>query len=458
MRSFFSLLLSFALVSLGDIVNLSIANNISFAAIGVMGAYYTINWIAKEITNFGVYTYRVERCDEWQYLQLALICGLVGGIAVSALSGIIPNLFGINDAQRTALSGMLALYFIALPAKSMSIASLEMTRLRGQLADYRHMVILFYAVSISLNLALFVLFCDVRCILITDIVSNLTMVAFAIWRFTKQGNLPFALLGRKQISCALRFGSPLVGERLVQRGALAIYGVCASYMSPEMFAIHTVCLNAVYMGDVGDQAYSAALLVLVPDKSKEAASNERYFSERARMIAYRRKTAVLAILFSFSMSYVAAIASHADVDLVQVLWFTFFYGFSFIPMCISTPGKDFLTIQKKSGTVMLATMCGAPAYIICPLLALFVFPPEAALYLFGLTGTVQIVVRALIYTRAIRKMDTDREISLEEVLTASTRVVLGEDENSAPGKARRAKRHGANGEIIDDEDEVALPA
>lgn len=64
MRSFFSLLLSFTLVSLGDILNMSIANSISLAAIGVMGAYYTINWIAKELTNFGIYTYRVERTDE----------------------------------------------------------------------------------------------------------------------------------------------------------------------------------------------------------------------------------------------------------------------------------------------------------------------------------------------------------------------------------------------------------
>lgn len=415
MRSFLSLLISFALLSLGDIVNLAIANNISFAAIGVMGAYFTVNWVAKELTNFGVYTYRVERKDEWGYLQIALVAGLLVGGAVSALSGVLPALFGIDDAQKTSLSAMLALFVIALPCKSLAIASYEMCRLRGELSAYRVMIVGFYLISIPVNIAMFMLFRDVVLILVADICGNLFAFSFFAMHLRRACSVRFALVCKENFARALRYGAPLVGERMVQRCGLAVYGICASHLPPEMFAVHTVCLNAVYTADIGDSAYSAALMVLVPDNSKEKGSRKRYVSERARMVAYKRKTAAVAIFFSFLASYVAAMATKGDVGVFDVLWFTFFYAFSFIPMCVSTPGKDFLTIQKQPVKVMFATMCGVPFYVIFPLAALFVAPEPFALYLFGLTGTAQILVRALLYTFYIKKMDTEHGISTKEI-------------------------------------------
>lgn len=428
MKSFFSLLISFALISLGDVANLAIANNISFAAIGTMGAYYTINWLTNEFTQFGAYAYRIERRDEWQYAQIALVCGLVIGIIVAALSRVIPLAFGIDDEQREMLTSMLCLFIAFQPVKAFAATTSEMLRLRGMLSAYRNAVILFYAGSIPLNLLLFFTWHQIVGIVIAQIVGNLAMGAYAAYRLAKDHELKFAFVTGAQLRCVMRYGAPLVGERLIQRIGFTVYGICASYLPAEIYAIHSICLQAVYMGDIGDSAYSAALLVLVPDKKKEEASRERYKSERIRMIAYRRETAWVAVLFSFGASYLAAFIMHAEVDLAAVLWFTFFYAFSFIPMCSSTPGKDFLTIQKHPIAVMFSTMCGVPAYILIPLAAVFLLPPESALYAFGLTGTVQICIRALLYNHFIHKMDTDHGVNRHDLAVKALNVKLNRSE------------------------------
>lgn len=422
MKSFFSLLISFALVSLGDIVSMSIAYNISLAAIGVMGAYYTVNWIVKELTNFGVYTYRVERKDEWQYLQIALWCGLAGGIAVSLFSQYIPEIFGIDAAQKAAFASILSVYFLALPLKTLSIATLEMVRLRNMLVQYRRAVIGFYLVAIPVNLAMFIIFHEVFYIIVADMAGNFFIVLYIVFCLRKE--VPFQWLTRKQVSNALRFGSPLVGERLVYRLGVSVYGVCASYLPAELYAIHTVCLSAVGIGEIGDQAYSAALMVLVPDATKEEDSKERYDAERARMIAYRKKTALLAVVFSIAIAYVAGIASHGETELGLAMWLLLFYCVTFIPMCISTPGKDFLTIQKKPGQVMAGTLVGIPLYVVLPLLAITLLPPDVAIYVFALTGAAQVSIRAIVYALFIAKMDKLRGANISEIRQSSRDVTL----------------------------------
>lgn len=424
MRSFLSLLVSFALVSLGDVANLAIANNISLAAIGVMGAYYTVNWLATEFNQFGLYTYRVERQNEWQYLQIALIASAAVGIAVTLLSSMIPHAFGIDDEQKAMLSSMLVLFAVHLPMKAIASASAEMLRLRGSLRGYRHGVILFYVGSIPLNIVLFFTWHNVVGVLIAQMFGNLLFGGYSIYKLSRDGAFDYKLVRMPQLHLAARYGVPLVGERLIQRSGLTVYGICASYLPADLYAIHSICLQAVYMGDIGDQAYSAALLVLVPVKEGQEGSRERYAAERMRMIVYRRKTAWVAVLLSFAASYAAAVIMHAEADLTLVAWFTFFYAFSFIPMCSSTPGKDFLTIQKHPVAVMVSTLCGVPFYMLMPIAAILLLPPDLALYAFGLTGTAQICIRALLYNGFIHKLDREHGVDAKKLAADASSILL----------------------------------
>lgn len=423
-HAFLSLLISLFVASLGDVANLAIANNISFAAIGVMGAYYTISWFTGELIQFGLYAYRVDRRDEWAYIKIATSFGIVIGLIVTLFSGVIPHAFGIDAEQKMMLSSMLILAAIHLPTKAMGQGVWEALRLRGELRGFRRSLFSFYFVSIPANLIMFALVREVWCVVIATVLGNLVIIAVGAWYLRK---LPFTKVTRRHIDCVIRYGAPLVGERMIQRVGLTIYGICASYLPAEMYAVHSICLQAVYSGDVGDAAYSAALLVLVPDKTKKEDSKERYISERERMIAYRRKTAWVAILFSFIPSYIFAFISHAEADLALVMWFTFFYAFSFVPMAISTPGKDFLTIQKKPLQVMISTLCGVPAYIVIPLVAIFVVAPVdsiVALYFFGLTGTAQILICAVLYMIFIKRMDKNVGVDIEEIRKNAKHVVL----------------------------------
>ena len=284
------------------------------------------------------------------------------------------------------------------------------------------MVIGFYAVAIPVNFAMFFLFHDVIYIIVADMAGNLFCVLYCVFHLRK--TVRFEWLSKEQIVCAARFGSPLVGERLVYRMGLAVYGVCASYLPAELYAIHTVCFNAVGIGEIGDQAYSAALLVLVPDKNKRESSRDRYLSERARTVEYKKSTAWVAVAFSVAISYIAATASHGSADLPTVICFMVFYCISFIPMCISTPGKDFLTIQKHPAAVMMGTMIGIPLYIIVPVCAMMMFSPGDALYAFAFTGTAQVTVRAVAYHLFVKSMDRQHGIARADIQTERTSVVL----------------------------------
>lgn len=423
MRSFFSLLFTFMIIIGGNVLVLAFANNISFTAIGVMGAYYTLNKVGHALAYLGAYTYQVQRKDEDQYIQISIITGTVMGIMFGVFSIPISNVFGLEPQQKEMLASLLVIYMFALPLKTMVNMCFNILRLRGELSDYRKMVVIFYVVALSLNLVFFMTIRDVNFVLVADIAGNAFATAFFFWKCHSRPWLRFQRLDMKHMKLTARYGLPLVGENIVQQGGIVIYGILASYMSPELFAIHSVCYSAISVANIGERAYSATLMVLVPDPSKTENTRERYLSERARMLTYRRKTAWLVLGISLLAGYIGLVFMHGETNLASAAYFMMFYAVSYIPMIFSTPGKDFLVIEKKPKSVMAGTIFGLPCYIIFPLIALSM-PSQYSLYIFGLAFAAQLLVRAAYYRHMIRKTDEEFDVDMREVKDESKHVVL----------------------------------
>ena len=212
-------------------------------------------------------------------------------------------------------------------------------------------------------------------------------------------------------SC-IKYGLPLVGEDALKRISGFIMNIFASWLPTNLFAIHTICFNAAITAETVTDAYAAALFVLIPSKKEDKI--EHYHEERDNLISYRRTTAPIVFIISVITCFIVVIITHASTNINECLFYEIFYATIFIPVVFSTPLKDFLTMQGKTKTVFLSTLCGIPAYILIPLIGVSIPYPEIGLALFGITGMIQVSIRLIMYTKAVNKLDAGYNYILDQ--------------------------------------------
>ena len=151
LRTFFSLLISFIIMSTGDVINSAIGNNISFNALIAIGSYYIIEFVITAFIRLGIQTYYVIRNDERAYLLVELVIGIIIGIILSISAPFIVQLFGIEQVQRDILQGMLSIMVIYIPIEAIGYYLFSVIRLQNKLKEYRYAMIIFYVLSIGSN-------------------------------------------------------------------------------------------------------------------------------------------------------------------------------------------------------------------------------------------------------------------------------------------------------------------
>ena len=398
---------SFLIMSGGDVVNEAIGNNISFNAIVVIGAYYTIEFVLTAFIRLGMQTYYVERKDEKTYLVVQLIVGMLFGTLLFLFAPLIVNLFGITEEQKALLHGMLMIMIIYVPMDACGTYLFSVIRLQEKLVEYRRAMILFYAVSIISNIIFIFTIRQPICVLWATILGYIPSIAYMMrktdWTVTGKSM-------KNRINACIKYGIPLVGEDALKRISGFIMNITASWLPEQYFAIHTICFNAAIAAESVTDAYAAAMFVLIPSKREDEA--EKYREERQNLTQYRRQTAPIVFIISVAMCFCVTLITHASVDLPTCLFYEIFYAMIFIPVVFSTPLKDFLTMQGKTKTVFWSTMCGIPAYILFPLAGAALQRPEIGLVLFGLAGFAQVSIRLIVYRRAVKKMDIEKEDGL----------------------------------------------
>lgn len=108
-RTFFSLMVSFMSLGVGNVINDAIGNHISLEAIGIIGAYYTVEMLVIAIWSLGFKTYVVKRANERGLFSVQVVCGLICGLAMFFGAESIAGLFGISDEMRRVLANMFRL-------------------------------------------------------------------------------------------------------------------------------------------------------------------------------------------------------------------------------------------------------------------------------------------------------------------------------------------------------------
>lgn len=403
LKTFFSLLISFLIMSGGDVVNEAIGNNISFNALVAIGAYYTIEFATTAFIRLGTQTYYVERQDEKTYLLVQLGTGVLLGIILCVFSPAIVSLFGIEQTQKDVLSNMLAIMVIYVPLDAIGGYLFSVVRLQNKLTEYRRAMIIFYALSIISNVIFFLTLREGVCVLWATVIGYIPSIIYIMRKmeWTHSGKSR-----RERLRSCIIYGLPLVGADALKRISGFAMNIFASWLPVHLFAIHTICFNAAIAAEAVTDAYAAALFVLIP--SKQAGGAARYREERNNLVSYRRDTAPVVFVISVAACFAVVWITHASASIQECLFYEIFYAMIFIPVVFSTPLKDFLTMQGKTRTVFLSTLCGIPAYVLIPLIGVSLPSPEIGLALFGITGAAQVSVRLVMYIRAVHKLDRER--------------------------------------------------
>ena len=136
MKEFISILISFLFMGIADSIDSAFNNAISINTIVVCGSLFSIDLILESFGEVGIYTYRTVRKNEWPYLIVNIVVGLIVGIIVFFSRDLIVNIFNLTTIQKNMLSSVLALYIGYLVIGRLSNGIFEMVRLKGNLKLY----------------------------------------------------------------------------------------------------------------------------------------------------------------------------------------------------------------------------------------------------------------------------------------------------------------------------------
>lgn len=130
-------MVSFMLLGVGNVINDAIGNHISLEAIGIIGAYYTVEMLVIAVWSLGFKTYVVKRVNERGLFSVQVVCGLVCGLVMFFGAEGIAELFGISDEMQRVLADMLRLGVVYTPIDAACTYLFDVTRLQEKLKAYR---------------------------------------------------------------------------------------------------------------------------------------------------------------------------------------------------------------------------------------------------------------------------------------------------------------------------------
>ena len=419
MQEFISILISFIFMSIADSVDSAFNNYISVDAVVVCGSLIFINFMFKSIGEIGIYTHRTVRKNSASYLLISGITGLILGIISFSLSDFIVNLFDLTFTQKGMLSDILKLYIIYLPISVLHTGMLEVVRLKNDLKLYRKGLIITYISLIALDALAFILTKDLFALYIATILSNIICFIYLAYKI----KLIYPKITKEDLNNVKLYGVPYSMERVFSRALILLYGVLASNLGTEKYAIHTICYSVCLTLETITNAYQATLMIKVP----EGQTNEKQYRNYIEIItnAYqaifmikvpegqtyeqqyrncmkmKNKCFPLIILLNFIFAFIYLIISHGSVPILECFPYFLFYIISVFGLYQYETYKTLCITQGKSYILLIGSAIGA---IIRFLICLAFLKTSFALFVFGIVNLIDFYSRSIVYKIMLFKL------------------------------------------------------
>lgn len=383
MKEFISILISFIFMSLADSVDGAFNNSIGIDAIIVCSSFFSIKLILQSICEVGIYTYRTIRKNEWAYLWITIIISLIVGIIVLIFRDSLVNMFSLTIVQKQLLSNLLSMYIIYLMVGRLANALFEMVRLKGNLKLYRKSLIIFYLLLIILDSVAFIATKNLILLFVATIISWIITTIYILYNL----KLKFMYPNKETFRTIIKYGIPFSIERLLSRLFLLLYGVLASYLGENNYAIHSICYAVCINLEIITNAYNAALMIKVPEeKTKE--------KQLKLLKIYMKKCFVMILLFNFVLSFITLIIQHGSLPISECFPYIFFYSFGVFGLYLYESYKTICVIQGKPKILLVGSIIG----VIIRVLICFIFMKTSiCLYIFGIANFIDFFARSLYY-------------------------------------------------------------
>lgn len=389
MGEFLSILISFIFMSLADSVDSAFNNYISIDAIVACGCLIFIKLIIKSIGEIGLYTYRVVRKDESPYLIISFLISLIIGIILFFSSNVIVNLYGITEVQKGLLSNILKIFIIYFPTFTVCNMLLEYTILKKQLKLYRISLFVYYFFLILFDPLAFILTKSLIWLFIASVGANIICSIYLLYKL----KIKFEKITKEHLKNINRFGITLMFERLISRSLILIYGVLASNLNTNDYAIHTICYGVAINLELITNAYHSSLMIKIPD-------GKTSFDQKEIMKSYMYKLFGLIAILYFVFAIIYLFISHGSLPIEKCFPYIIFYVIDFVGLMYYESYRALLYVQGKVKVLLYGSVGGSFIRILC----CFIFlKTPIALYVFGLSNLLDFYIRSVIFRLVLKR-------------------------------------------------------
>lgn len=389
MKEFTSILISFIFMGIASSVDHFFSNVISINAIVVCSSFFTIDLMIKSLGEIGTYTYRTIRKDEGQYILITGIISFLIGIVTVLLKDKLVLLFNLTNEQQSMLINLIYIYPLYITFGRVCNGLLEITRLKNDLKTYRNGLFLFYFLLIFLDILVFVTLKSVLLLYLTTVIAWIIAIIF----LSKKGKIKYQLPTKTVIKNICKYGIIYTAERLISRIFLMIYGSLASRLGTTKYAIHSICYQVCVNLEIITNAYSAALMIKLPEAKTKTA-------EYKRAKKYKRMYLPIVAALNFVFAFIYLFILHGKLPISDVFPYFFFYIFTVFGLQEYETYKALLVIDGKPIKLFLGSLFGvALRIVVC-----FLFMNTSyGLYVFGISNFLDFYSRSIIFKMGMNK-------------------------------------------------------
>lgn len=391
-RQFFIFLFQAIFVEILDQIDTAFGNNINIDSIVVLSTFTVITWIIHHIAQIGTYTYRMWQDRVRTCETVSLVMSIITGGVIFFTSDGVVRLWHLTEYQYSLCSVCLKVYAVGLPIIQLGDFIDTYLLLKSKMKELIISDVLFYACLILTDL-----WCVmnhkplpwlIACTVISYVVFDICIFIISGIRHEKE---PVRWEDVKQ---CIKHGSNILFDKLMGKIATIYYGVMASGLGTELYAIHSVCYAVCVFGEGFTNAFNSFQIV----RQKMVAKTRRYTLKKLLTKKYGWILTTLYIISVLPITYILK----GDVPFLCVIGWVWVYCSDHFSLLFYEGNKAYLEAQEASRYLKYGGLVGG----ITRILWVFVLTTLGmGLLPFATACTVDFGIRAVYYGCAAKQVE-----------------------------------------------------
>lgn len=391
-QQFFAYLFQGLFIAIFDQIDVAFGNSISIDSIVALSTYTVITWIIHNIAQLGIHTYRmwlnrVRTCE-----MVSMVTSILIGIIVFFGSDFIVHLWYLTDIQYALCSACLRIYAISLPIIQFGDFLDEYLLFKQKIKELMFGNTLFYACLILTDLWCVKYHKPLYWLIVCTVISYLL---YDIYLFfisgIRQEKEPIIISDVKQ---CIKHGCNILFDKLTGKVATIYYGIFASNLGTQLYAIHSVCYAVSVFGENFTDSFNTFQIV----RQKKVEEKKRYHMKQLLLKKYGWKLTFIYIIGVLPVTYLIK----GDIPFICVIGWVWLYCSDYISLLFYESNKAYLQAQEASKYLKYGGLVGGMTRILYVTVGYFLC---LGLFPFATACAVDFAVRAIYYRYSVKQIE-----------------------------------------------------